>query len=163
MREENKKERIKSKERYDAIKLKMKTNKDYVPSIEDQYIIKLNESSYLQLICQKDIFWSCFIYGFYTLVPSGHDAIYPVWLILDPKHRGFSFSSSDLGWLYTGLSPIQIFASPLIFPLLGILLKAKGVSYMSGLAYATLILICPLAAYANTQSVPVSTTFLVYV
>lgn len=158
MREENKKERAKSRERYNNIKHQMKTNKNYVLSIEDQYIVKLNESGYFQLICQKDIFWSCFIYGFYTLVPSGHDAIYPVWLILDPNHRGFSFSSSDLGWLYTGLSPIQIFASPLIFPLLGILLKAKGVSYMSGFAYAILILVCPLAAYVNTQSVPVRMT-----
>lgn len=159
MRMENKREREKTKRRYDEIKDKMKKNKDYVLSVDDQYVIKLNEGSYVQLICQRDIFWSCFLYGFYTLVPTGHDAIYPLWLILDPKDRGFSFSSSDLGWLFTGLSPIQIFASPLIFPLLGKLLKAKGVSYVTGTAYAILIMICPLAAYANTASVPVCLSY----
>ena len=159
MRENNKKEREQSRTRYLKLKETMKANKYYVPSIDDQYVIEINEGSYLQLIRKRDIFWSCFIYGFYTIVPSGHDALYPVWLILDPKDNGFSFSSSDLGWLYTGLSPIQIFATPLIFPLISYLLKATGVSYAFGFAYAILIAICPVAVFANQMSVPVRFPF----
>lgn len=160
MREANKKEREKSYARYLQIKETMKTNKNYVPSIDDRYVIQLNEGGYLQLIKQKDIFWSCLIYGFYALIQSGQDALYPVWLILDPEDHGFSFTSSDLGWMYTGLSPIQIFSTPLIFPLIGVLLKATGVSYMSGIVYSLLLMVCPFAAYANQAPVPVSSVLL---
>lgn len=155
MREENKKEKEKSYSRYLEIKQIMKTNKNYVPSSDDRYVLQLNEGSYLQLVCKHDVFWSCMVYGFYALIQSGQDALYPVWLILDPKHNGFSFTSSDLGWMYTGLSPIQIFSTPLVFPLLGILLKAKGVSYMSGVVYAILLMVSPFAYLANKAPVPV--------
>ena len=155
MREENKKERAKSHTRYLQLKETMKKNKHYTLSTEDRYIIQLNESSYLDLIKKKDILVSCFIYGFYALIQSGQDAIYPVWLILDPKHHGFSFTSSDLGWLYTGLSPIQIFSTPMLFPLVSVLLKATGVAYMSGTMFSILLILSPLAAHANTLPVPV--------
>ena len=155
MREANKVEKQKSHARYLEIKEIMKINKDYVPSIDDRYVIQLNEGGYLQLVCKHDVFWSCLIYGFYALIQSGQDALYPVWLILDPQHKGFSFTSSDLGWMYTGLSPIQIFSTPLIFPLIGVLLKATGVSYMSGIVYACLLMVSPFAYLANSASIPV--------
>lgn len=162
MRINNKKEKEKSHGRYLEIKKIMKTNKDYVPSIDDRYIIQLNEGGYYHLIRNRDVFWSCLIYGFYALIQSGQDALYPVWLILDPEHNGFSFTSSDLGWLYTGLSPIQIFSTPLIFPLIGRLMNTKKVSFMSGFIYAFLLCIGPFAALANTASVPVIVNHLIH-
>lgn len=155
-REENAAERKKSHTRYLEIKATMKNNKDYVPSIDDRYIIQLNEGGYLQLIRKKDVFWSCMIYGLYACIQSGQDALYPVWLILDPSNHGFSFTSSDLGWMYTGLSPIQIFSTPFLFPLLGRLFTCKQVSYLTGIIFSILLMVAPFAGYANTTPIPVS-------
>ena len=132
MRTENAAERKKSQARYHELKALMHVNPDYVPSIDDRYILELNQGSYLQLICKRDVLITCVMYGLYAVIQGGQDAIYPVWLINSPEHHGFDFTSSDLGWMYTGLSPMQIFATPLLFPLLTRLLDRKSVSFFTG-------------------------------
>ena len=133
MRKENVEEMKKSQARYRELKALMKKNPDYVPSI---------------------------MYGIYAIIQGGQDAVYPVWLINSQEHHGFGFTSSDLGWMYTGLSPIQIFSTPLLFPLITRLMDRKTVSYFTGIAFSLLLFISPVAALANTSSVPVPAFFL---
>ena len=151
----NQEERRKSHERYLQLKKTMHNNPDYVPSIDDRYVLQLNEGSYLDLIRKHDVLWSCIMYGLYATVQGGQDAIYPVWLINSPENHGFSFTSSDLGWMYTGLSPNQIFSTPLLFPLLTRLLSNKHVSFISGYIFAFFLFLSPIAAAFNTEPVPV--------
>ncbi|KAK8823142.1 hypothetical protein WA538_002291 [Blastocystis sp. DL] len=151
----NQEERRKSHERYLQLKKTMHSNPDYVPSIDDRYVLQLNEGSYLDLIRKHDVLWSCIMYGLYATVQGGQDAIYPVWLINSPENHGFSFTSSDLGWMYTGLSPNQIFSTPLLFPLLTRLLSNKHVSFISGYIFAFFLFLSPIAAAFNTEPVPV--------
>lgn len=156
MRTENAAERKKSQARYHELKALMHVNPDYVPSIDDRYILELNQGSYLQLICKRDVLITCVMYGLYAVIQGGQDAIYPVWLINSPEHHGFDFTSSDLGWMYTGLSPMQIFATPLLFPLLTRLLDRKSVSFFTGYIYCFFLFLSPIAALANRSSVTVA-------
>ncbi|KAK8827551.1 hypothetical protein WA577_007098 [Blastocystis sp. JDR] len=155
MRTENAAERKKSQARYHELKALMHVNPDYVPSIDDRYILELNQGSYLQLICKRDVLITCVMYGLYAVIQGGQDAIYPVWLINSPEHHGFDFTSSDLGWMYTGLSPMQIFSTPLLFPLLTRLMDRKSVSFFTGYIYCFFLFLSPIAALANRSSVTV--------
>ncbi len=159
MRKENAEEMKKSQARYHELKALMKKNPDYVPSIDDRYVIELNQGGYFQLIQKRDVLIACLIYGIYAIIQGGQDAVYPVWLINSQEHHGFGFTSSDLGWMYTGLSPIQIFSTPLLFPLITRLMDRKTVSYFTGIAFSVLLFISPVAALANTSSVPVPVLF----
>jgi hypothetical protein len=155
MRKENEKEQKKSRKRYAELREIMKHNPDYVPSIDDRYILQLNQGDYLSLIKMHDVFWSCLMYGIYAIIQGGQDALYPVWLINTVENNGFDFTSSDLGWMYIGLSPIQIFSTPLLFPLVSQLLIPTKVSLLTGYIYSFLLFISPIAALANRSSVPV--------
>ena len=91
----------------------------------------------------------------YGAIQGGQDALYPIWLINSPEDHGFDLTSSDLGWLYTGVSPMQIFSTPLLYPQLTRLMTNKQVSYVTGYIYSFLLLITPLAALANRSGVVV--------
>lgn len=165
MRIANAEEQKKTKKRYQEIRETMRKNPDYVPSVDDRYILQLNQGDYFSLICNHDVLVSCIIYGtplpfhspnnpgIYGSIQGGQDALYPIWLINSPENHGFSLTSSDLGWLYTGVSPMQIFSTPLLFPQLTRLMTNKQVSYVTGYIYAFLLLLNPLAALANRSHV----------
>ena len=156
MIKENKEERKSSQRRYRELKDTMHKNPDYIPSVDDNYIIQMNEGGYIDLIKKRDVIFSCLIYGCYAIIQAAQDAIYPVWLILSPENNGFSFTSSDLGWMYTGLSPNQIFSTPVLFPMFSRLMNPKTVSYVTGMIFSCLLLLAPIAGLASTASVPVS-------
>ena len=151
----NKEERKSSQKRYHELKDIMHKNPDYVPSIDDNYIIQMNEGGYFDLIKKRDVLFSCFIYGGYAIIQAAQDALYPVWLILSPENNGFSFTSSELGWMYTGLSPNQIFSTPILFPMLSRLLTPKKVAYLTGVVFSVLLMIAPVAGLFTSTSVPV--------
>ena len=155
MIEANKEERKSSQKRYLELKDTMHRNPDYVPSIDDNYVLQMNEGGYIDLIRKRDILFSCLIYGCYAIIQAAQDAIYPVWLILSPENNGFSFTSSDLGWMYTGLSPNQIFSTPILFPMISRLMSPKNVSYLTGVIFAFLLMIAPIAGLFTSASVPV--------
>ena len=43
-----------------------------------------------------------------SFVQSAQDSLLSLYLINDYKHGGFGFDQTDIGWLYTGIGPIQI-------------------------------------------------------
>lgn len=151
----NKVERKRSQKRYNELKEIMRKNHDYIPSVDDNYIIQINEGSYFDLIKKRDVLFSCLVYGCYAIIQAAQDAIYPVWLILSPEHHGFSFTSSDLGWMYTGLSPNQIFSTPVLFPMFSRLFTPKKVSYITGTIFSLLLLLAPIAGLASSAPTPV--------
>ena len=68
MRIANAEEQKKTKKRYQEIRETMRKNPDYVPSVDDRYILQLNQGDYFSLICNYDVLVSCIIYG--TPLPS---------------------------------------------------------------------------------------------
>ena len=43
-----------------------------------------------------------------SIVQSAQDSLLSLYLINDAEHGGFGFDQTDIGWLYTGIGPIQI-------------------------------------------------------
>ena len=63
MRIANAEEQKKTQKRYHEIRQTMRKNPDYVPSVDDRYILQLNQGDYISLICNRDVLVSCIIYG----------------------------------------------------------------------------------------------------
>ena len=42
------------------------------------------------------------------MVQSGQDSLLPLFLINPSDKGGFEFDQTDIGWLYTGIGPVQI-------------------------------------------------------
>ena len=63
MRIENAAEQKKTRKRYEELRETMRKNPDYVPNVDDRYILQLNQGGYLSLICNHDVLVSCIIYG----------------------------------------------------------------------------------------------------
>ena len=63
MRIENKAEQRKTEKRYHELRDLMSKNPDYVPSVDDRYILQLNRGSYFALIQDRNVLLSCIVYG----------------------------------------------------------------------------------------------------
>ena len=63
MRIANAAEHKKTQKRYEELRETMRKNPDYVPSVDDRYILQLNQGGYLSLIRNHDVLVSCLIYG----------------------------------------------------------------------------------------------------
>ena len=90
-------------------------------SLEEEMLIELSRDNYFDLVRNKEIFLSCLSYCILSLsfslfdwlvlvstIQSGQDSLLSLYLINDKKHGGFGFDQTDIGWLYTGIGPIQI-------------------------------------------------------
>ena len=87
-------------------------------SKEDEMLIALSKDSYFDLILNKRVLIACSLYGnshgwlwpiaVVCLVQSGQDSLLPLFLINPSDKGGFEFDQTDIGWLYTGIGPVQI-------------------------------------------------------
>ena len=50
-----------------------------------------------------------------STVQSAQDSLLSLYLINDSQHGGFGFDQTDIGWLYTGIGPIQIIFNHIFF------------------------------------------------
>ena len=66
------------------------------------------EGSYPRLLTNRQVFMACLLYGMLSLVQGGHDALYPVWMINPVEAKGFDWTQSEVGMLYSMLGPIQM-------------------------------------------------------
>ena len=95
-----------------------KLNKGEKISLEEEMLVELSHDSYFDLVRNREIFLACFSYSIFSIpssfialvstVQSGQDALLSLYLINDVEHGGFGFDQTDIGWLYTGIGPIQI-------------------------------------------------------
>ena len=100
------------------------------------------------------------------MVQSGQDSLLPLFLINPPEKGGFDFDQTDIGWLYTGIGPIQIvfnhilfatllssFTLPLIFPLVAKLLTYTEIYSWTGILYSIMLFIYPTISLFNTTPI----------
>ena len=100
------------------------------------------------------------------MVQSGQDSLLPLFLINPPEKGGFDFDQTDIGWLYTGIGPIQIvfnhililllllsFTLPLIFPLVAKLLSYTEIYSWTGILYSVMLFIYPVISLFNTTPI----------
>lgn len=66
-------------------------------------------------MANKFIAISVFLYGALSLIQSAHDAVYPVWLINPKEVKGFEWTQTDVGYLFSMMGPIQMISGHILF------------------------------------------------
>ena len=89
------------------------------------------------------------------MVQSGQDAVLPLYLINPLDKGGFEFDQTDIGWIYTGIGPIELMYTPLIFPQIAKLMDYTSIYSWTGIIYSFILLIYPVTSLFNTYSMPV--------
>lgn len=90
---------------------------------------------------------SCLLYGLLSLVQGGHDALYPVWMINSKEDKGFEWTQTEVGYLYSWLGPIQMISGPLLNNWAAKLTSYKKIWVISGWLYFFSIIAAPLSVY----------------
>lgn len=112
----------------------------------------LSHGSYVQLLTTKPVFMSVLLYGLLSLVQGGHDALYPVWMINSKEKKGFEWSQTEVGYLYSFLGPVQMLSGPLLNGVAARLWTYKRMWLYSGWGYFFSIILAPLSVF--TLSLP---------
>ncbi len=89
------------------------------------------EGSYFRLMVNKKILLSVFLYGALSLIQGGHDALYPVWMINPKSSKGFEWTQTDVGYLYSLLGPVQMLSGHILFILMLNALHSTSVEWCS--------------------------------
>lgn len=90
------------------LKEKRARDSHYIPTEDERIQEILMEGSYPRLLTNRQVFMACLLYGMLSLVQGGHDALYPVWMINPVEAKGFDWTQSEVGMLYSMLGPIQM-------------------------------------------------------
>lgn len=68
----------------------------------------------MRLLTTKNVFLPVFLYGTLSLVQGAHDALYPVWMINPKEAKGFEWTQTDVGNLYSLLGPVQMISGHIL-------------------------------------------------
>ena len=101
---------IHSQEGMAHLKEKRERDPNYRPTEEERIQEILMRGSYVKLVSDKRILLSVVLYGLLSLVQGGQDSLYPVWMINPAENKGFGWTQSEVGLLYSWLGPVQILA-----------------------------------------------------
>ena len=104
------KDLIESQEGMARLKEKRERDPNYRPTEEERIQEILMRGSYAKLVADKRILLSVVLYGLLSLVQGGQDALYPVWMINPAENKGFGWSQTEVGLLYSWLGPVQMLA-----------------------------------------------------
>lgn len=96
----------KNRERVKQIKVKLAAKQSITS--EEEMLLTLSRDTYLDLLHNRNVMISCILYAFVCMVQSAQDSLLPLYLINSVDKGGFDFDQTDIGWLYTGIGPIQI-------------------------------------------------------
>ena len=96
--------------------MRQKRDRDpkYKPTEDERIQELLMEGSYFRLMINKKILLSVFLYGALSLIQGGHDALYPVWMINPKSSKGFEWTQTDVGYLYSLLGPVQMLSGHIL-------------------------------------------------
>lgn len=101
---------IHSQEGMARLKEKRERDPNYRPTEEERIQEILMRGSYVKLVSDKRILLSVLLYGLLSLVQGGHDSLYPLWIINPTENKGFGWTQSEVGLLYSWLGPMQMLA-----------------------------------------------------
>ena len=90
------------------LKEKREQNPNYRPTEEERIQEILLRGSYVKLVSDKRILLSVMLYGLLSLVQGGQDSLYPVWMINPVTNKGFGWTQTEVGLLYSWLGPVQM-------------------------------------------------------
>lgn len=141
-----------SEEGMKLLKEKRERDPNYVPTEEEHIQEILTEGTYPRLLTNRRVFLACLYYGMLSLVQGGHDALYPVWMINPVEAKGFDWTQSEVGMLYSMLGPIQMISGPVLNSVIARLLTYKEMWLVGGWLYMFTLLITP--AGVLTLSMP---------
>ena len=96
----------KNAERVKEIKLKLEAKKQITK--EEEMLLMLSRDTYFDLFRNRNVMITCTLYALVGMVQSAQDSLLPLYLINSVDKGGFNFDQTDIGWLYTGIGPIQI-------------------------------------------------------
>ena len=96
----------KNRERVKQIKVKLAAKQSITS--EEEMLLTLSRDTYLDLLHNRNVMISCILYALVCMVQSAQDSLLPLYLINSVDKGGFDFDQTDIGWLYTGIGPIQI-------------------------------------------------------
>ena len=96
------------------LKEKRERDPNYVPTEEEHIQEILTEGTDPRLLTNRRVFLACLYYGMLSLVQGGHDALYPVWMINPVEAKGFDWTQSEVGMLYSMLGPIQMISGHIL-------------------------------------------------
>lgn len=136
-----------SKEGLARLQEKRKKDPAYQPTEDEMAQEILSKSTYVRLMTTKPIFISVLLYGMLSLVQGGHDALYPIWMINPKQLKGFEWTQTEVGYLYSWLGPVQMLSGPLLNHLTAKLWTCKQIWLYSGWGYLFSILLAPLSVY----------------
>ncbi|KAK8798091.1 hypothetical protein WA171_005616 [Blastocystis sp. BT1] len=136
----------KSKEGLELLRQKRARDPKYKPTEDERIQELLMEGSYFRLMVNKKILLSVFLYGALSLIQGGHDALYPVWMINPKSSKGFEWTQTDVGYLYSLLGPVQMLSGHILFILMLNALHSTSVEWCSSYLYMFTILITPICA-----------------
>ena len=112
----------------------------------------MTKDNYFDMIQDRDVFVSCLLYGLTSLLQGTQDALIPLWLLNPISQGGFLWKQSEIGWLYTGLGPVQVIFAPVIFPALSKVITYKTNYISSGILYGISLALHPLASLTNQSA-----------
>ncbi|OAO17306.1 zinc induced facilitator-like 2 protein [Blastocystis sp. ATCC 50177/Nand II] len=141
-----------SEEGMKHLKEKRARDPHYIPTEDERIQEILMEGSYPRLLTNRQVFMACLLYGMLSLVQGGHDALYPVWMINPVEAKGFDWTQSEVGMLYSMLGPIQMVSGPVLNSVVARLLTYKEMWLISGWLYMATIVITPIGVL--TLSMP---------
>ena len=75
---------------------------------EEEMLLMLSRDTYFDLFRNRNVMIACTLYALVGMVQSAQDSLLPLYLINSVDKGGFNFDQTDIGWLYTGIGPIQI-------------------------------------------------------
>ena len=75
---------------------------------EEEMLLMLSRDTYFDLFRNRNVMITCTLYALVGMVQSAQDSLLPLYLINSVDKGGFNFDQTDIGWLYTGIGPIQI-------------------------------------------------------
>lgn len=96
----------KNRERVKQIKVKLAAKQSITS--EEEMLLTLSRDTYFDLLHNRNVMISCILYALVCMVQSAQDSLLPLYLINPVDKGGFDFDQTDIGWLYTGIGPIQI-------------------------------------------------------
>ena len=97
-----------------ALERKRQQNPHYQPTEDERIQELLAGGTYTRLIATKSVFLPVFLYGTLSMVQGAHDALYPVWMINPKESKGFEWTQTDVGYLYSLLGPVQMISGHIL-------------------------------------------------
>ena len=108
-REQAKQAKLDKKKNHERVKqIRVKLAAKQSITSEEEMLLTLSRDTYFDLFRNRNVMISCVLYAFVCMVQSAQDSLLPLYLINSVDKGGFDFDQTDIGWLYTGIGPIQI-------------------------------------------------------